>query len=111
MKPTIKEISEQFSKGNFPFCYDHFADDIEWKIIGAKTSKGKEDTVAYCEKMMIEMATSTLNNTNIIAEHNHIVIEGYCNFTDADNNPGEVAYCDVFHFENQKIMKITSYCI
>ena len=111
MKENNKEVSHEFSKGNFPFCYEYFADNIEWKIVGNKTLKGKENVVVYCNEMMAETAACTFNNTNVITENNSIVIEGNCQFTDADNKPGEVTYCDVFLFENDKVSNITSYCI
>lgn len=111
MESTNQEIGEEFSKGNFSFCYNRFSNDIEWKIIGNKVLQGKENVIAYCEKMTLEMDSSALINTNIIAENNQIAIEGICKFTGPNDTPGEVAYCDVFRFKNGKISNITSYCI
>ncbi len=111
MRVTNKETSQQFSEGNFPFCYEYFANDIEWKVVGNEITKGKENVISHCNKMMIEMATSMFKNTNIIAEKDNIVIEGICNYTYTGHNSGEVAYCDIFSFENDKIISITSYCI
>ena len=111
MNATNKEICQQFSEGNFPFCYNYFADNVEWDLVGSNTAKGKNNVIEYCDKMMTEMAATTLQNTNIIGESEHIAIEGICSYTDADSNPAEVAYCDVFRFANNKIVSITSYCI
>lgn len=111
MQQANKEISEQFSKGNFSFCYDHFTDEVEWKIIGNKTLKGKRDVIDYCNQMSIEMKSASLTNFNIVVENNWIVIQGDCKFVDANNKAAEVSYCDVFHFDNRKIKTITSYCI
>jgi limonene-1,2-epoxide hydrolase len=111
MEASTKEISQQFSSGNFPFCYAYFADDIIWTIVGNKAVIGKEQVVAFCDKMMEEIASSTLNNTNIIAAENNIAIEGYCDYTDADNKACQIIYCDVYKFADDKISSITSYCI
>ena len=111
MKATNKEISQQFSEGNFPFCYEYFAADIEWEVIGNEITKSKKNVILQCDKMMKEITPSALKNTNIIAGNENVVIEGICNYTDADNKPAELAYCDVFRFENDKIASITSYCI
>jgi ketosteroid isomerase-like protein len=111
MKATNKEISDHFSKGNFPFCYNYFADNMEWNLVGNEITRGKNSIIEHCNKMTIEMSTATLRNTNIIGENENIAIEGICSYTDSDNNPAELAYCDVFRFANDKIVSITSYCI
>ncbi len=111
MTTAFKKISEEFSKGNFSATYNHFADDIEWRIIGDKTIKGKENTIIFCNKMMVEMGTSKLNNTNVIAENNYVAIEGNCNFTNEEGKAAAVEYCDVFRFEEGKIKMITSYLV
>ncbi len=111
MEITSKEISQQFSQGNFPFCYNHFADGITWNIVGDKIVTGKEQVIAFCDKMMGEIASSTLINSNVIATDNNIAIEGYCNYTDADNKACQVTYCDVYKFQDDKLSSITSYCI
>ena len=111
MQPTYKEIAEQFSKGNFSFCYSHFGDEVEWKIIGSDSVKGKNEVIAQCEKMTTEIGSSTLNNLNTISENELIAIEGNCHYIGPDEKAGEVRYCDVYRFENSKIASITSYCI
>jgi c-di-GMP-related signal transduction protein len=111
MKPIIIELSSKFSEGNFAFCYDYFDNNIQWKIIGNKTLQGKEAVINFCEKMLQEMANTTFKNSNMVIENNTIVVEGNCKFFNEDNTEGEVSYCDVFKFENDKILKITSYCI
>ncbi len=111
MTIEIKKICEEFSKGNFPATYIHFADDIEWKIIGDKIVSGKNNTIAFCTKMMIEIGSSTLKNINVITENNYVAIEGSCNFTNEEGKAASVEYCDVFRFEERKIKTITSYLV
>ncbi|MDQ6813042.1 MAG: hypothetical protein M3040_04835 [Bacteroidota bacterium] len=50
MAPTNKEISEQFSAGNFSFCYPYFADEVEWKIVGNKSVKDRENVILNANK-------------------------------------------------------------
>ncbi len=106
-----KKISEEFSKGNFPATYNHFADDIEWRIIGDKMISGRENSIAFCTKMMSEIGSSTLNNINVIAENDYVVIEGNCHFINEEGKAAVVEYCDVFRFEEGKIKTITSYLV
>jgi hypothetical protein len=61
--------------------------------------------------MLKETAHTTFKNSNMVVENNTIVVEGNCKFFNEYKTEGEVSYCDVFLFENDKISKITSYCI
>jgi len=111
MTTTIRNISEEFSKGNFSSAFGHFDDDIQWEIVGDKIIKGKEDVTAFCNKMTIEMGSSQLDNTNIIVENDRVAIEGNCKYLNSEQKPAQIRYCDVYTFENEKIKVITSYCI
>jgi ketosteroid isomerase-like protein len=111
MKTTNTELSQQFSEGNFASCYDYFTNDIQWRIVGDKMLEGKEDVMKFCENMLKESENTTFKNSNMVVENNSIVIEGNCKFMNEDNTEGEVNYCDVYQFEDDKISKITSYCI
>ena len=57
------------------------------------------------------MANATLNNTNYIEGNNFIAVQGYCNYTNENNEPCKVEYCDVYRFPDNKLAEITSYCI
>lgn len=80
-------------------------------MIGDRMISGKENTIAFCTKMMTEMDSSTLNNINVIAENHFVAIEGNCNFTNEKGKAAAVEYCDVFRFEEGKIKTITSYLV
>ena len=111
MQTTNRKIGEIFSAGDFKSAYDHFHDDITWKITGDKTTTGKNNVIGICDKLLSEMDSSTLHNTNIIEDDNRIAIEGFCKFIDSENKAMQVDYCDVYDFEDSKIKSITSYCI
>jgi ketosteroid isomerase-like protein len=111
MTTIIKKISEEFSEGNFSAAFGHFDDNIQWEIVGDKIVKGKEDVIEFCNKMTAEMASSQLDNTNIVTENDRVAIEGNCKYVNAEHKPAQVRYCDVYTFENEKIKGITSYCI
>ncbi len=111
MKSINKNISEEFSKGNFEFAFNHFADDIRWNVVGSPVIKGKEEVIAYCNKMMTEMDGSKLNNTNQIGDDDIVSRQGYCNYVKQNNETGKLEYCDVYSFNKEKLQAITSYCI
>lgn len=106
-----RQIGEAFSKGDFESVHGFFAEKIRWNIIGDQLIEGKEQVVAHCRKMLESMEGSVLHNTNVIEGGNALAIEGYCRFRNEDNQPAEVNYCDIYHFENGQVQQITSYCI
>ena len=111
MTSEIKKISETFSKGDFAAVYPAMAENIIWNVVGTKTIKGKEAVMAYCDNMLVDMTGSVLTNSNYIAEGDFVAVQGYCNYTNPDNTPGRVEYCDVYRFSNKLLAEITSYCI
>ncbi len=111
MTGNIQAIAETFSRGEFKNVYNNFSDDIEWHIIGDRNVCGREHTIAFCDKMLDEIAGSALINTRTIVQEDAVAIEGYCAFTNADGKLGRVEYCDVYIFSQGMIRKITSYCI
>jgi len=109
MTNIIKNVSEEFSKGNFAAAYEHFADDASWHIVGDKTISGRKDLIAFCGKMK-DVMDGTLQNTNILIEGERIAIEGYCDYVDADWKPAKLEYCDVYRFADGKLLSVVSYC-
>lgn len=107
----MEQLSEQFSRGDFTSTYPYFDDNIQWNIVGASPLEGKEDVIEHCNKMLAEMASSTMNNTNYIKSHDTIAIQGFCSYTNQDDSPGRVEYCDIYKFNNDKLISITSYII
>ncbi|MEJ7683016.1 MAG: nuclear transport factor 2 family protein [Segetibacter sp.] len=106
-----KKVSEEFSKGNFEFAFNHFADDIQWNVVGSPVIKNKEAVIAYCNKMLAEMDGSKLNNTNQIGDDDFIAVQGYCDYVKENNEPGRVEYCDVYKFSGEELQQITSYVV
>ena len=108
---SLKEVSDAFSKGEFTSVYEYFDDHIKWNIVGSPPIISKVSVTAHCNKMLSEIASSTMNNTNYIVSDNTVVVQGYCSYTNQDNTPGRVEYCDIFRFNNTKLQEITSYII
>lgn len=87
------------------------SDDIVWNVVGSNSIKGKPAMLAYCDKMLVVMANSTLINTSHIVSEDLIAVQGYCNYMNENDTPGRVEYCDVYRFNEGKLHEITSYCI
>ena len=110
MKTINQKVSDEFSKGNFEFAFTHFAEDIQWNVVGSSVIKGKEAVIAHCKKMLQEMDGSVLINTRHTVGEDSIATEGYCDYSN-DGKPGRVEYCDLYKFTQEKLQEITSYCI
>jgi len=111
MATSIHEISELFSRGLFKSVYTHFADNIKWNLVGASVISGKIKVIEHCDKMLADMAGAEMTNTNKIIADDKVVIQGHCGYTGPDNTPGKVEYCDIYRFDNEKLVEITSYII
>ncbi len=111
MHNNQQQIAENFSGGDFKAVYDYFSDNVQWTIIGDKTISGKDATITFCDKMLVEIAGSTLTNCNTITGSDQVVVEGYCKYTDTENKAMQVQYCDLYKFSDGKLEAITSYCI
>jgi hypothetical protein len=84
---------------------------VEYLMLAQTPLAGKEELIVHCNKMLAEMAGSKMNNTNIIKATDTIAIQGYCSYTNQDDTPGRVEYCDIYKFDEQKLFSITSYII
>ncbi len=114
MNYSNKEIAELFSNGKFEGVIDYLSDGIIWNIVGENIFKGKEAVIANCERTTAYFnAVQTDFKTNdIIGSENKIVIIGTAEFKREGKRINFVSACDVYDFnENNKIEKITSYCI
>ncbi|KYG75383.1 nuclear transport factor 2 family protein [Roseivirga echinicomitans] len=108
-----KDIATAFSKGEFSSVYDKLADDIEWNIVGESLLKGKEEVIAYCEKtaQYFSEVSTDFRLKSIVAENNHVMINGTAEFIGKSNKSTYISSCDVYAFEGGQLREITSYCI
>jgi ketosteroid isomerase-like protein len=111
--PTNKEISEAFSNGEFQSVYNHLSEDVEWNIIGDKILKGKAAVIECCDQTAayFSSVTTKFAMNNSIIDGNRIAIDGTAHFINKDKKSTQVSSCDIYRFENEKLLTITSYCI
>jgi len=111
--PDTRQISEEFSKGNFEFAYKYLAQDIQWSIVGDELLIGKDQVIEFCNKTAeyFKEVTTEFRTSNIIVDSNLVAINGTAVFIKKENKRTEVSSCDVYRFEGGKLKEITSYCI
>lgn len=113
MQPTITQLSQEFSGGNFKFTYNFIADDIVWNIVGDKILKGKDAVIEFCNATAAYFAevTTEFVMVNLICDGKAVAIDGTAAFTNKENKRIQISSCDVYQFEEGRIKSITSYCI
>lgn len=113
MKAVIKQISEEFSNGNFKFAYHFLADDITWNIVGDKILQGKESVIEFCNTtaQYFSGVTTRFSMHNAIVDGDCVAIDGTAEFINQEGNSTHISSCDVYRFKNDQLLSITSYCI
>lgn len=111
--PSNKQISEEFSKGNFEFSFIFLAEDILWNLVGDKVLKGKDSVIDFCKKTAeyFKQVDTIFSTNNIIADDDFVAIDGTAIFTNSDNKSTHVSSCDIYRFKEGLLTEITSYCI
>lgn len=109
-KQIVKRANASFEENNLEGFLELCADDVEWKMVGDKTTKGK-DQIRQWMASMGEMEPPKITGENQIAEGETVADYGTMTMK---NETGEVAsygYSDIYHFENGKIAKLISYVV
>ncbi|MES2560682.1 MAG: nuclear transport factor 2 family protein [Bacteroidota bacterium] len=109
-----QQIAEAFSNGNFEVTYPHFADDVEWLVIGEHHIQGKESVMDQCNQTAkyFQSVTTHFVTLNVITTPNRIAINGTAEFIRNQKRVAFVHACDVYEFNDEhKLQKVTSYCI
>jgi len=109
-KEIVKEIDASFAKNEMEGFFKHCAENIEWKMVGDKTTKGLEAIREWMASMP-EGEPPKINARNIIVEGDSVA--AYGNMTMKNENGENVVYdyCDVYQFENNKIIELNSFVI
>jgi uncharacterized protein len=108
MKPTKREISEQFAKGNLEFSAKYLAEDIKWNILGENPILGKEQVLEVSKMTQLENYP-VITIKNVVVEGDYVVIEATGKATTRSGKPYDQTYCDVFRFKDDTLVEITTY--
>ena len=110
MSSIVESKSAAFSSGQFADTYDSMSEIVVWNLVGSALIEGKSEVIAFCEKMSREMEGSELTNTQQIVDGNLVAVQGFCRYIKG-GMPSQLFYCDVYQFEDNQIISITSYAI
>jgi hypothetical protein len=112
MESLYKQISLEFSGGNFEFVYQYLADDVCFNIVGNEIITGKDAVIEFCTKTAKYFSgiTTKFNLDNVIADNDCVAINGTAEFY-VEDKVNYISSCDVYKFNDGRLKEITSYCI
>ena len=112
MESLNKQISLEFSGGNFEFAYRYLADDVCFNIVGNEIITGKDAVIEFCTKTAkyFSEVTTKFHLDNIIADNDRVAINGTAEFY-VEDRVNYISSCDVYKFYDGRLKEITSYCI
>jgi ketosteroid isomerase-like protein len=117
-KTTINNMSEQkqivekymdgFRATNHEIILSCLTDNVVWEMPGFYLHNGK---TAFDKEIAYPNADGhpDIKVTRLVEEGNIVVAEGTVKAKMKDGNKLDAVFCDVFHFTNGKISKLTSY--
>ena len=111
---TMTEIATAFSSGEFEKIYNFISDNAKWTVIEEEEFEGKQAIIENCWKVANYFKTVTIDfqTIKVISENNNVVINGTAEFLKEGERISFIYACDLYEFNNNnKIQKITSYCI
>lgn len=113
MKLSNIQIATSFSTGQFADTFPYLADNIIWNIAGERLLDGKPAVTEFCNQTAkyFSEVTTEFKISNTINSDNYIAIEGTATFINKANKKTFVSSCDIYHFENDSLKQINSYCI
>ena len=113
MKPAIQELALAFSGGKFAIVYPFLTDNTEWNIVGENILQGKDAIIKFCDETAkyFSGVTTDFKMSNLVVGDNSVAIDGTAEFVNAEGKKSSISSCDVYRFENEKLVQINSYCI
>ena len=114
-KRIMEHIFSELSKGNSQPFIETLADDVRWTITGttpwSKTYQGKQSVRAdLLAPLFSQFATRyTATAHRVIAEGDHVVVEGRGCVTTKAGRPYHNTYCWIYRMAGGQIKEITEY--
>jgi ketosteroid isomerase-like protein len=113
MSLTPAEIAEAFSSHRFSEAYPQIADDVEWRLVGGPTLAGKAALVEDCEDTERELSNTQTMFTRFrsIVGDRTVVVDSVAEYQAPDGSTTAVASCDLYDFDGETVVAITSYTV
>lgn len=112
-RKLVEKINTLFEEGNMESFMDYLADDVVWEMFtsssGHTTMNGKKEVFDMDNSGMPEHTGFEFGT--IVVEGETASVQGKSTGKLKDGAEYNGHFCDVYHFRNNKIVKIESYVI
>jgi uncharacterized protein len=108
-KEIVRQVDAAFGENNLEGFLEHCDEKIIWTIPGDRVVKGKDGIRQFMSEMK-GAEPPKITNTNTIAEGNLVAANGEMTMKEGEKNV-KYAYCDVYHFDGDKIVELNSYVV
>lgn len=107
-KQIVEKYMDEFRATDHEKITSCLTDDVVWEMPGFYLHNGK---AAFDQEIENPNADGhpDITVTRLVEEGNIVVAEGTVNAKMKDGSKLDAVFCDVFHFTNRKISKLTSY--
>ena len=106
-KIVVEKINAACANGDTEAFLSFLTDDATWEMVGDKSLVGKEAIRQFMLPMGADIPKFTV--ANIIAEGDFAMGHGNMQMKGEDGITHPYAYCDIYHFNNDKVSKITTF--
>jgi ketosteroid isomerase-like protein len=110
-KEIVEKLNAACAEGDMEAFLDACTEDVEWRVIGDKTLKGKDAIREFSSSMEnAGMEHPKFTVEEIVAEGDTVVCYGNMTM----NEKGETvpySFCDVYRFKDEKIVRLQSFVI
>lgn len=107
-KKVVEKYMEGFNASDHAKILSCLTDDVVWDMPGFFYLKGKEQFDGEIENDAFD-GSPTITVVRLIEEGNVVVAEGAVKCKMKNGDLLDALFCDVFHFDNGKIKRLTSY--
>jgi SnoaL-like domain len=110
---TITETAEAFSGHRFAEAYPQLSPDARWVLPGQAALEGRDAIVAACENTATELAGATTEFTRFrtVSGPDAVAVDVVARYTDAAGHTSVVSSCDIYEFDGDTVVMITSYAV
>lgn len=107
-KQIVEKYMEGFRETNHEKILSCLTEDVIWEMPGFYLHNGK---AAFDKEIQHPNADGhpDIKVTRLVEEDNIVIAEGTVKAKMKDGKGIDAVFCDVFHFRNDKICKLTSY--
>jgi ketosteroid isomerase-like protein len=112
-KELIQQINQLFTENKMESFMDFFAEDVVWDMYSAASGHTTFNGVAEINQMDTSNMPehSNFRFSTIVIEGDMASVQGSSTTTKKDGTQYESNFCDIYHFKNDKIVKMSSYVV